>query len=266
MPDHHYLLVDGGYLRARHAEAVSSVFEEGCTMNLSKIRDLNPGRGPFHRVFYYDSLHDIPKVGETEEQFQARVTEQQAFFDGLQAFEGFHVRLGSLSGTSRKFRQKEVDILLAVDALEHSFRRNLSAITLMAGDLDFVPLVDSLVRTGTWVEILYDKRSFAQRLLDAADKAIALEFHNYYPLCNEDFRRAHPLPNVRAARNLDPIAEGYRLTREGTCHGRPIGHYARLDEHLFFMPVDPDIQIMSHHNPVVLENYFGLRFGPIVWA
>lgn len=265
MSEHHYLFLDGGYLRARHGEAIIGVFGQTCSLDLSTIRGLNPGP-QFHRVFYYDCLNDIPKVGETEDQLQKRVTEQQTYFDKLQSFEGFHVRLGSLSGTSRKFRQKEVDILLAVDALEHAFRKNLSGISLLAGDLDFVPLVDSLVRSGTWVEILYDKRSFAQRLLDAADKAMALEFHNYYALCDKEFRRMNPLPTLRRGRAYDPIADGYRLEREGTCNGQTVGHYARPDEHMLYMPEGADAHVMSHADPVVLENYFGLRFAPITWA
>lgn len=264
MSEHHYLFLDGGYLRARHGEAITGVFGESCSLNLSTIRDLNPGP-QFHRVFYYDCLNDIPRVGETEDQLQKRVTEQQAYFDNLQSFEGFHVRLGSLSGTSRKFRQKEVDILLAVDALEHAFRRNLSSITLWAGDLDFVPLVDSLVRSGTWVEIFYDKRSFAQRLLDAADKAIPLEFHTYYGLCDKQFAQMHPLPTLRRGRAYDPMADGYRLEREGTCNGQAVGHYARPNENMLYMPEGADAHVMSHVDPVVLENYFGLRFGPITW-
>ena len=191
--------------------------------------------------------------------------EQQAFFDELQRYEGFHVRLGSLSGTSRRFRQKEVDIFLAVDALEHAFRKNLSAITLIAGDLDFVPLVDSLVRSGTWVEIFYDKRSFAQRLLDAADKAMALDFHYYYSLCNKDFLQTHTLPTLRTQQGWDPIAHGYQLEREGTSGGKHVGHYAGKGEHLLYMPAGAELQIMSYIDPVVLENYFNLRFSPIEW-
>lgn len=156
MPDHRYLFVDGAYLRARHAEALNSVFGETADLHLADLRTIFPG--PIQRVYYYDSLHDIPKAGETAEQLTARVESQQKFFDEIQSYEGFHVRLGSLSGTSRRFRQKEVDILLAVDALDHAFRRNMSEVTLLAGDLDFAPLVEALVRLGVWVEICYDAR------------------------------------------------------------------------------------------------------------
>jgi len=222
---------------------------------------------PFHRVFYYDCLHDIPKIGETEDELQLRVNDQQAYFDRLQTFEGFHVRLGSLSGTSRKFRQKEVDILLAVDALEHAFRRNLSAVTLWAGDLDFVPLVDSLVRSGTWVEIFYDKRSFAQRLLDAADKATPFEFHSYYSLTDTAFRHAHPLPNLVQVANWDPISQGHQLQRVGTFGGRQVGHYERHGEHAFYAPIGGGgADLMSCQDAAVLENYFVVRFGQVAWA
>lgn len=173
MPDHRYLFVDGAYLRTRHADAINSVFGETADLQLADLRTIFPA--PIQRVFYYDSLHDIPKQNETQEQLTARVEAQQRFFDEIQSYEGFHLRLGSLSGTSRKFRQKEVDILLAVDALDHAFRRNMSEVTLLAGDLDFAPLVEALVRLGVWVEIWHDPRSVGKRLLEVADKPLALE-------------------------------------------------------------------------------------------
>ena len=40
----------------------------------------------------------------------------------------------------KKLRQKKVDVLLAVEALDHAFRGNMSRAYLIAGDLDFAPL------------------------------------------------------------------------------------------------------------------------------
>ncbi len=254
MSEHHYLFVDGGYLRSRHSELINRVFGEASPLHLQGIRNLNPGRGPFHRVFYYDCLHDIPKVGETEEQLKIRVMEQQAFFDDLQTYEGFHVRLGSLSGSSRKFRQKEVDILLAVDALEHAFRKNLSALTLIAGDLDFVPLVDSLVRSGTWVEILYDQRSFAKRLLESADKALPLEFHSYYGFCSGEFRTKHQLPTRQDRVTWNPAQSGYQMLRSGTFGGQLIQHFSRENEHVLLVPQPSGYSwALVHKDPVILN-------------
>jgi len=202
MSEHNYLFIDGGYLRARHSDAMKGVFGESGRLNLSSMRHLHPS-GLFQRVFYYDCLHDIPRVNETEAELKARIDAQQAFFDELQALEGFHVRLGSLSGSSRKFRQKEVDILLAVDVLDHAFRKNMASVTLIAGDLDFAPLVEALVRLGTWVEIWFDPHSVGKHLLEVADKGIPLSFEDYYNRCDDDFRRTHVLPRRQDNVGLD---------------------------------------------------------------
>jgi UDP:flavonoid glycosyltransferase YjiC (YdhE family) len=50
-------------------------------------------------------------IGERTE-FEKRVEAQQATFDHIQRLEGFHVRLGSLSGARKRLRQKKFNVLL----------------------------------------------------------------------------------------------------------------------------------------------------------
>ncbi|MBD2254416.1 NYN domain-containing protein [Nostoc parmelioides] len=52
------------------------------------------------------------------------------------------------TGKAKK-EQKEIDIMIAVDMLTHSFQKNMDEATLLAGDLDFKPLIDALVLNGT---------------------------------------------------------------------------------------------------------------------
>lgn len=263
MPDHRYLFVDGAYLRARHAEALNSVFGDTADLHLADLRTIFPGR--IQRVYYYDSLHDIPKAGETEEQLKARVEAQQKFFDEVQSYEGFHVRLGSLSGTSRRFRQKEVDILLAVDALDHAFRRNMSEVTLLAGDLDFAPLVEALVQLGVWVEIWYDPRSVGKRLLEVADKRIPIQFHDYYNRSTQAFRTSHPLPTHTqdVPAHVEAIP-GYVLLKTGNSGTQGVRLFRHENEHL--LVVDGATPwLLSHADAAVLENYFNAVHGQLVW-
>lgn len=78
MADQSYLFVDGAYLRQRHSDMMSAVFGKIADFDLSNLRQnlvhLTPlgTRDVFQRVFYYDCLHDIPKVGESDEELKAR--------------------------------------------------------------------------------------------------------------------------------------------------------------------------------------------------
>jgi uncharacterized LabA/DUF88 family protein len=265
MPDHHYLFIDGGYLRSLHAEALSSVFGQSCGLNLYPIRNLGRVDPFFQRVFYYDCLQDIPKVNETEEQLKSRIGTQQAFFDQIQTFEGFHIRLGSLSGASRRLRQKEVDILLAVDALEHAFHRNMTAVTLLTGDLDFAPLVEALVRLGTWVEILYDSRSVAKRLLEVADKGLTLTLHNYYEWSESKFQASHSIPKQSWTPSFSADNPAYRLVKSGNSAGQDVHFYQSGKHYTLQVVTKTQSLLLDHDDATILENYFTFTHGPIVW-
>src|SRR5205823_6397478 len=65
---------------------------------------------------------------------------------------------------------------LTVDMLEHSSHKNMDNALLVAGDEDFTPLVESVVRLGIWVEVYYDPRSAAEELYAAADRGIPMKF------------------------------------------------------------------------------------------
>src|SRR5260370_31949119 len=98
------------------------MFSVPAEIDFRSLRGVGPN---VERVFYYDCLNDIRKDGETDADFEKRIEVQQATFDGIQGLEGFHVRLGSLSGARKKLRQKKADVLLAVDALADPFRGNI---------------------------------------------------------------------------------------------------------------------------------------------
>jgi uncharacterized LabA/DUF88 family protein len=267
MADQNYLFVDGAYLRQRHSESISRVFSKQTKLDLSKLRAiLRRDNTSFQRVFYYDCLDDIVRTNEEPEQLKARINEQEEFFDRIRALDGFHVGLGSLSGTSKKKRQKEVDIRLAVEMLDHAFRRNMSSAGLIAGDLDFVPLVESLVRLGTWVDIFYDPRSIAPGLLASADRGVQLGFQNYYSLCEFEFRRDNPLPRRTGVENWNPSAEGFALSRAGHLpSGEAVELYDSAAGCALLFKQTPHWSLITHKNRALLENYFSVIHSPINW-
>jgi uncharacterized LabA/DUF88 family protein len=126
------------------------------------------------RVFLYDCVEDQPRTGESPTDFETRVQRQQDEFDDIDKVEGVHVRYGYLS-PGKKRHQKEVDVLLAVDMLTHSFSRNMTKAVLLSGDRDFKPVVESLVGLGTYVQLAHEPRSGARELARAADSEMEID-------------------------------------------------------------------------------------------
>jgi hypothetical protein len=91
--------------------------------------------------------------------------------------------------------QKEVDILIAVDMLTHCHNRNMHSATLLAGDLDFRPLIETLVREGMYVELQYERSSANAELVAGADARRELDLYGLHNMLDHAFRSANPLPN-----------------------------------------------------------------------
>ncbi len=68
---------------------------------------------------------------------------------------GFILRNGQLTHKKggRPHKQRGVDVLLAVDAMQHSFRKSMTHCTIYTSDGDFLPLIDELVASGTFVRV-----------------------------------------------------------------------------------------------------------------
>lgn len=72
-------------------------------------------------------------------------------------------------------RSKRVDISLATDMLLHAFRRNYETAVLVAGDEDYVPLVEAVKYTGCRVFVWFLDNGMSDSLRLAADKYASLE-------------------------------------------------------------------------------------------
>ncbi len=66
--------------------------------------------------------------------------------------------------------QKKIDVMIAVDMLTHTFRRNMHQATLLTSDLDFKPLLDALVHEGMFVTLWYPPNDTNKELVAAADR------------------------------------------------------------------------------------------------
>jgi len=114
-----YLFVDGNYLQQRLDEFCTKWFGAKARLDYTQL-----GR-EFTKVFYYDAL-PVKAQNETEDAFEARLKEKHDFFNYLRSLDGWHVHEGiSKRSRGERARQKEVDILIAVDMLTHTHRKNM---------------------------------------------------------------------------------------------------------------------------------------------
>ena len=162
-----YLFIDGAYLREVYADLFNPLFGDVYQVDFRQMMtDFNA-----RRAYLYDCPDEEKKGTETDAEFDKRLQQQLDQFDAIERVTGVHVRLGRLTPRKPKKerQQKEVDVLLAVDMLTHAFSGNMDQAILLAGDVDFRPVVESVVRTGTLVKIAYESRSISKDLRKASD-------------------------------------------------------------------------------------------------
>jgi uncharacterized LabA/DUF88 family protein len=207
-----YLFVDAGHLKPNFAQVMTAWFGSSVELYLPGVRQLCDAT----KVFYYDSIDDVARSGETPEELEARVSAQESRLREINAIQNTHVRFGSVTGLGRKRRQKEVDILIAVDMMNHAVRQNMDRAVLLTGDRDFTPLVETLVQLGLTVQVAGDFRYTSDVLRAAADYFIPLGLQNYSSFLEPHVRREMPpLPSF----NGSPVAarEVRQVSATGTC-------------------------------------------------
>jgi uncharacterized LabA/DUF88 family protein len=188
--EHHYLFIDGGCLRSM-LKCITDTYFNGCEIDLD-YASMSKG---FGKIFYYDALPP-QKNDENAEAYDQRLKDTKDFFNHLCSIDRFHVCEGVSRRRRKVVEQKEVDILIAVDMLTHSFRGNMRKATLLTADLDFRPLIEALVREGTNLTLWYPKGKANEELLYAADSLKQLTTETIALFFSEKFRENNPLPQA----------------------------------------------------------------------
>jgi hypothetical protein len=83
------------------------------------------------------------------------------------------------------------------------FRHNTRKLTILAGDLDFSPLVEALVLEGAYVTLMYERHSTAHELILAADAGEVLWPHIMFQNATTAFRTLHNLPSGISTRGVN---------------------------------------------------------------
>jgi uncharacterized LabA/DUF88 family protein len=202
-----YLFVDGAYLR-EILKNVSARYCDGTIIDL----DYPQLFYPHDKIFYYDCLPPKSKT-ETQDEYAKRSEAVEETFKRLQNISGCHVFLGRTISEGKYFRQKGVDVQIAVHMLLHVFRKNTAKVTLLAGDADFRPLIDALVLEGAQITLAFERRSAAVELIEAADIQKRLTPHQILGMTSGEFKKKYPPPSVSIAGG----GTGVPLVREGVC-------------------------------------------------
>ncbi|MCO6044699.1 NYN domain-containing protein [Aeoliella sp. ICT_H6.2] len=146
----------------------------------------------FTKVFYYDAS----PVSDTHPQ-AADANAGQIFDELMREFNrtrGCHVFVGRTMG--KKKRQKQVDVKLAVDMLSHTLHGNMRSATLIAGDQDFLPVLEALKLAGMYLRLVYISDSFSDALVDAADESHCMSWREVLFFTDGSFRGSHKWPSM----------------------------------------------------------------------
>jgi len=230
--DREYLFIDGGCLRA--ATAAMSEAITGSRDVLAPFYSCLAGEAD--KVFYYDAI-PAQEHEEVITTYEARVQEAYDRFDKIRALDRFHVALGEVKGRGRNRRQKQVDVRLAVDMLTHTFRGNMQRASLFAGDDDFIPLIDALVREGMTVTVWHPPQA-SEQLLGAADNRRPFDLKSAHMMLTRDnacsaFRFSSSAGRVGPIFESDPYFQRWidpTYTYAAKWTGEELTIYRSLDE------------------------------------
>lgn len=246
-----YMFVDAASLRGYTANISRRYFNE------FKFQfDLRRMVAGYTRLFYYDAL-PIKDRGEDETAYRARTAEQRQILEAAAAVDGVHVYEGDAHRRKGKgvggLEQKKVDVMIAVDMLTHTFRRNMHQAALLTGDNDFKPLIDALVREGMTVALWYPPGETNIELVNAADSRRPLDLRVLWNWMTDESRLRFDIPQPI---NEDASIEEGDLLNEW--HQNNVRYRLRKSDDVFTMLVysngDNRLNI-SHENFDLLRMY-----------
>ncbi|MCH7561067.1 MAG: NYN domain-containing protein [Thaumarchaeota archaeon] len=195
------IFIDGGYLRRNFKNLFSH--EDINYANLANFLIKHAStdhRFASHliRVYFYDGIAnvkdiDIMKDESVEEILVKQIAttmidekeqKQEEYVQKIRSLDLFDVRLGRLmlstkGGSKNKenwsFRQKGVDSLVVLDMITKGFEGQYNTAILLAGDLDFIEIVNAVKHLGPNVVGAFFDKHINQKLEDSFDKKIVLK-------------------------------------------------------------------------------------------
>lgn len=125
--------------------------------------------GELRRVYYYDAI---------VEHSDFKYEEQEKYFERIRNCNFYDVKLGRLIKTNDGYRQKGVDVLIAIDMLTKAFQHHYDIAAFLGSDDDFIDLIESVKElAGKRVYGFYFPYKTSERLLQAFDLKLDLSYN-----------------------------------------------------------------------------------------
>lgn len=163
------VFIDGGYLR----EGLRRSFENDAINYLALSKGLAQDckidyLGPLLiRSYYYDA---VPETSDPD------YNTMQDYLSKIRGRDFLEVRLGRLKRSPKEGRkQKGVDSLIAIDMLTKAYRDHYDIAVLVAGDDDFLDLVQAVKNAGKTIFGAYFEDSISKKLSDEFDRRLFLK-------------------------------------------------------------------------------------------
>jgi uncharacterized LabA/DUF88 family protein len=244
----HYLFIDGGALRGR-LENLSRRFFSGASLRINfeaLVRN-------FTKAFYYDAL-PVRNEGESEGDYEARIKPQRDVFEAAACVDRVHVYEGDARRRRKRgYEQKKVDVMLTVDMLTHTFRKNMHQATLLTGDNDFKPLVDALVQDGMFVNLWFPVDETSRELMQAADARHPLSMLRLHDFLTAESRKIFNIPKQQNFSSNLP--SGTELV-SWELDGKRCGLFERYGQYVVTRDADQDNRLHIMHDNLELLKYF----------
>ena len=157
------ILIDGAYLDRVQADDFG-----GAHIDIGKLGDELAGGMERLRTYYYHCMPFQSTTPTAEE--KARHASMDKFIYNLKKLPRFQFRQGKLQRIGAEYKQKRVDILMAVDLVRMSSNRQIEKAVLITGDSDLVPAIEVARDEGVVVVVYYSPNSRHDELLQVCDE------------------------------------------------------------------------------------------------
>lgn len=257
-----YLFIDGEQLRKTAEDVGNDWFGKPIELDYAKLQ------GSHLKVFYYDCL-PAKRAAENEEELAKRRAVKLAFFNELRELQGWHVSEGVARHRKKERQeQKEVDILIAVDMLTHTHRRNMHRLTFISGDQDFAPLIEAVVREGMYVELLYPEGRTSSDLRHFADVARPMHVEFLMGVATDAFVRENGLP-FREYHYDNTSPRGGELLEEGFSGDSLVARLWKDETGLYTLKLLNEMRgqyfTVRHPRVPLAKRYFERTSGSLDW-
>jgi len=156
------IFIDGGYLRKGFQATLGSdriKFTDLANLLISFVRRGHI-EGELVSVFYYDAIVDA-----TENLNEHKI--QNKYFEEIRKCDFYEVKLARLKTSESGYKQKGVDVQLAIDMVTKAYQGQYDIAILVSGDDDLIDAVKAVKEAGKIVYGCYFEQNASKGLVNS---------------------------------------------------------------------------------------------------